>query len=227
MSSLPLPVTEKVYDDSYQYDSFVLRTLPFAHGVAVEIICRRGQGGPWVPFLMVAPSAVLKLNGHSGSGLYSLLHYRTDSAVRIGRYTGTVLAKFADSESRSAGEAMARFAQQGRRHLLLLRVHDGEDTALVDGVAGTLPKICMVNDARAMRSPDNHAPMRNNTRFGKDGRGYLFKMPGRAIPAADLNATSLNALWRSELLVSYSSYFWRTQNRVGQKDLPIDLTRAV
>ena len=55
---------------------------------------------------------------------------------------------------------------------------------------------------------------------------HLYKMPGRAIPAADLTATTLTELWRSELLVSYSSFFWNMQKRVGQEDLPVDLTRA-
>ena len=219
------PITERVYDDSLQYDTFTLHTLPFAR--VVEIICRRRQGGQWVPFLMVAPSAVLKSNGHSGSGLFSLLHYPADSEARIGRYTGTVVTRFADPESRSAKEAMARYAQEDRQHLLLMRVHDGEDMALVDGVGGSLPKLSMVNDARGLYSPDNpHTPMRNNTRFGKDGKGYLYKMPGRTIPAADLTATTLTELWRSELLVSYSSFFWNMQKRVGQEDLPVDLTRA-
>ena len=126
---------------------------------------------------------------------------------------------------------MARYAQEDRRHLLLMRVRDGEDMALVDGMGGSLPKLSMVNDARGMYSPDSsHTPMcdtmRNNTRFGKDGKGYLYKMPGRAIPAADLTATTLTALWRSELLVSYSSFLWNMQKRVGQEDLPVDLTRA-
>ena len=205
---------------------YTLHTLPFAQGLAVEIINRR-KGGKWIPFLMVAPSAVLQSNGHSGSGLFSLISYAADSEARIGRYTGTVVTRFADSESRSAKEAMARYAQEDRQHLLLMRVHDGEDMALVDGVACSLPKISMVNDARGMYSPDNpHTPLRNNTRFGKDGKGYLYKMPGRAIPAADLTATSISELWRSELLVSYSSFFWNTQKRIGKQDLPIDLTRV-
>ena len=207
---------------------YTLHTLPFAQGLAVEIINRRDQkGGKWIPVLMVAPSAVLQSNGHSGSGLFSLISYAADSEARIGRYTGTVVTRFADSESRSAKEAMARYAQEDRQHLLLMRVHDGEDMALVDGVAGSLPKISMANDARGMYSPDNpHTPLRNNTRFGKDGKGYLYKMPGRAIPAADLTATSLSELWRSELLVSYSSFFWNTQKRIGKQDLPVDLTRV-
>lgn len=220
-------IPERVYDDTFQYDVYTMRALPFARGVPVEIILRRVQGGKWVPFLMVAPSAVLQSNGHSGSGLFSLISYAADSETRIGRYTGSVVARFADPESRSAKEAMARYAQEDRQHLLLMRVNDGEDMALVDGVGGSLPKISMVNDARGLHSPDNpHTPMRNNTRFGKDGRGFLYKMPGRAIPAADLAATSLTELWRSELLVSYSSFFWNMQKRLGQKDLPIDLTRT-
>ena len=220
---------ERVYDDTYfQYDTYTVTTLPFAQGSPVEIINRRRQGGKWEPFLMVAPSAVLLGNGHNGLGLYSLINYPTNSVARIGRYTGCVLERFAESEGTAAHLNMGRYAQEGRRHLLLMIVNDGEDVALVDGIGGSLPKIFMANDARGMRSPDNsHNPMRNNTRFGRDGRGHLYKMGGRAIPAANLAATTLKELWRSELLVSYSSFFWNLQNRVGREELPIDLTRTV
>ena len=83
----PSLIPERVYDDSFQYDMFTIYTLPFAQGLAVEIINRRVQGGNWVPFLMVAPSAVLQSNGHSGSGLFSLISYAADSEARIGAST--------------------------------------------------------------------------------------------------------------------------------------------
>ena len=65
---------------------------------------------------------------------------------------------------------------------------------------------------------------RSANRSSRDGPAA--RLARRAIPAADLTATTLTALWRSELLVSYSSFFWNMQKRVGQEDLPVDLTRA-
>ena len=216
---------ERVFDDTHQYDVYKLTTLRFAP--SVEIINRRKQGGSWEPFLMVAPSAVLSANGLVGDGLYSLLQYSSDSEARIGRYSGMVIARFAEPEGRCAQEEMARFAQEGRRHMLLMRVDDGQDAALVDGSGVFLPKISMANDARGMHRPDIPSTcLRNNARFGRDGKGYLFKMRGRAIPAANVAASSLSELWRSEILVSYSSFYWNLQERVGSEELPLDLTRA-
>ena len=62
--------------------------------------------------------------------------------------------------------------------------------------------------------------------YGHFLKGYLFKMRGRAIPAANVAASSLSELWRSEILVSYSSFYWNLQERVGSEELPLDLTRA-
>ena len=53
--------------------------------------------------------------------------------------------------------------------MLLMRVDDGQDAALVDGSGVFLPKISMANDARGMHNPDNPSTcLRNNARFGRD-----------------------------------------------------------
>lgn len=66
------------------------------HDSTVEYIYRKGEdtNGKWIPWFVLAPSAVLRRTGTAGLGLYVAKHTVRDTV--LGRYTG---------ESSPAGEA--------------------------------------------------------------------------------------------------------------------------
>ena len=219
----PQPQPELVVDNTQQYQSHRWLDAPFASdGAHVEVIDRLEQG-VWRPFLMVAPSVLLKANGIDGLGLYSLRHYSAASTTKIGQYTGEVLKTFSrDTPDDEVGAKQALFAQKGKRHLAMIRLTPGGGWSIVDGLNGGLPRLSMINDGRNMVRPGGEAGrVANNVTFGGDGRGGIFKMKKIAIPAADLNANALD--WRSELRLSYSKEYWGTQDAVGTSDFPQDV----
>ena len=182
----------------------------------VRIVYRR-VGGQWIPWVMEAQSAGLKSIGVNEYGLYTLRTLQgpkqtqlgTAPGSTIGRYGGRMLGVFDDIGSDAARSQIEAWAREGRDSLLAMRVRLGEGMSIVDGHDGPPPLIYRINDARGI------AARSNNVRFTETG----VAVATRRVPAADLNAPTLDAIAESELFVNYergAAGFWKIHRTLGQ-----------
>ena len=163
---------------------------------------------PWVPWVLVAPSALLAQVGARGNGLYALRPLKRDD--RIGRYTGkvvwsgprpfnlardheSVLPSFDSRDGRLFGESVlaARLPKNppGQRHVLL------------DGSIQSQPPLQNINDVRGTR-------LRPNVHFTPSA---WCKVTAARIPRFNFDL-SLAENVSSELRTEYGDDYW---NLVG------------
>ena len=173
-------------------------------------IVYRHVGTRWVPWVLEAQSAGLRSVGVVGYGLYTLrplqgpreTRFGTAPGTHVGRYGGRVLGVFDDIGEAKSRAQIEAWAREGRDSLLAMRVRPGEGISVVDGANGPPPLMHRINDSRGI------AGRQNNVRFTQEGAVKAT----RRVPAANLNAATLDGIAASELFVNYergATGFWR------------------
>ena len=85
---------------------------PVCHrGARLRYVYRRPPNGVWAPWLVVAPSALLRRRGLEGLGLYAARGFRCGSYV--GKYAGRRVGWWATRAAAYAAPQVARLARRG------------------------------------------------------------------------------------------------------------------
>ena len=184
----------------------------------MTIVYVRDAALGWLPYLLVAESALLRRASaaSSGLGVYALRRFRgprepdSNNGEVIGHYGGTVLAS-APSQQDANRQAQS-FVRQGRQYLLTMRVQGHLGWHVVDGEQqSVLPLLHRVNDPRGTPL----APRCTVSEYG------LFRA-ARDIPPLDWTRP-LSEQVASELSFEYGDQYWQTHDMLGTVDLPLDV----
>ena len=217
---LPPPPPTHVSERGGPWDSVALdpvfhpalnTTLP------MTIVYIRHQTLGWLPYLLIAESALLSRAGAPrGLGVYALKRFRgpreqdSNNGEAIGYYGGAVLASAASRQE--ANRQAQTFVRQGRQYLLTMRVQGHTGWHVVDGEQQeVLPLLHRVNDARGTPL----TPRCTASEFG------LFRA-ARDIPPLDWTRP-LSEQAASELSFEYGDEYWETHDMLGTADLPLDV----
>ena len=183
----------------------------------MTIVYIRDAALGWLPYLLIAESALLSRAGASrGLGVYALKRFRgprepdSKNGEVIGHYGGAVLAS-APSQQEANRQAQT-FVRQGRQYLLTMRVQGHLGWHVVDGEQqSVLPLLHRVNDPRGTPL----APRCIVSEFG------LFRA-ARDIPPLDWTRP-LSEQVASELSFEYGDEYWQTHDILGTANLPLDM----
>jgi hypothetical protein len=183
----------------------------------MTIVYIRDAALGWLPYLLVAESALLRRAGASrGLGVYALKRLRgpSESGANngdvIGHYGGAVLASAPSRQE--ANQQAQTFVRQGRQFLFTMRVQGHTGWHVVDGEQqSVLPLLHRVNDPRDTPL----APRCNVSEYG------LFRAV-RDIPPLDWTRP-LSEQAVSELSFAYGDEYWQTHDMLGTADLPLDV----
>ena len=173
----------------------------YDHGPTLRYVYRRAPGERcFAPWLVVAPSALLRSIGACGEGLYAArgLH----EGQLIGIYDGRVVGHYESRDAALAAPETRRLARSGADKLVTVRAHGG-GVDLLDGAYGTYIPLC--NDPHRTRRTPNCVLTPG---------GYLKAL--RRIPGFDLERPLDDQKNRhAELLISYGADFWFLFDRLG------------
>ena len=176
----------------------------------------------WLPYLLVAESALLRRAGaSSGLGVYALKRFRgpreagANDGDHIGYYGGAVEASA--PTQLEANERAQTLVRQASQYLVTMRVRGHAGWQVVDGEQlPVLPLLHRVNDPRG--TP--FAPRCTLSDFG------LFRAARDIAPLDWTRPLSEQAA--SELSIDYGKSYWETHDKLGSAALPLDVgTSAV
>jgi hypothetical protein len=174
------------------------------NGDTIKYIYRRPPGARhWQPWVVIAPSAIMRRVGVRGLGLYAARSYKRDDY--IGMYDGQVVGEYATrAEALSSAEAR-HLLRRGHDKLITLRRTDGPGVQLVDGERCSAPFVALVNDPRGTALEAS---------CGLTDAGWLRVIQAR-VPAFDVNKTiEQNAA--SELRIEYGAPYWDLHELLGK-----------
>lgn len=176
-------------------------------GERVTYVFRRAPGAArFEPWVVVAPSAILRRLGRDGLGLYAGRTFRRDQYV--GRYpTHDVVGHYPSRQAALAAPETRRRVRRGRDKLIALRAPQG-GVLLVDGegAGSPSPHIERCNDPRGLPALTPNADLTD--------AGWLRVLHAR-VPPFDLGKT-IDANIASELRIDYGGQeYWDMMERLG------------
>ena len=155
----------------------------------------------WVPWTVVAPSAILNRNGIRANGLYAARSF-TNGRV-VGHYPRTQTWQFDSRQDQNLIDFARQLVLSGSDKLITVRNYPS-GVLLVDGSGGGNAEVQMVNDPKGTRL---HA----NATIGPTG---IMKVVASSVPAFCLDK-SLDENIRSELRIDYGEDFWQLIDAAG------------
>ena len=173
-------------------------------GSTIRYIYKRGPGqARFVPWLVVAPSAILRRLGVEGLGLYAARRYKRDDY--IGRFDGHIVGWFRTRQDAIEAPETRRLLRRGRDKLVTVRAPHGAGVRLLDGHGYGPPSIHLCNDPRGSALQPN---------ADLTDAGWLRVIQTR-VPAFDMGK-SIDANVQSELRFSYGEHYWDLHDLLGR-----------
>ena len=150
----------------------------------------------FVPWVVAAPSALLKRLGVGGTGLYAARGFKREDL--IGQYPhDTVVGHYPTREAALGAPETQRLVEQGHDKLACVRVQ-GPGFLLLDGANGGPPFVQLCNDPLGTHLQPN-AQLTD--------AGYLRVTQTRVRPFD--TSKSLEENIHSELRISYGTAYWK------------------
>ena len=157
-------------------------------------IYRRTAGeSVWQPWVIVAPSALLKNLGYDGLGLYAARPFKKDDIV--GRYGGRIVEAF-DEDYEHDPAVIEALLSQNHDKLLLRKGLNGR-MEIVDGSTDGPPYLMRCNDPKGSRLKPN----------GVFTEGGYMRISQHRVPSFN-TAKSIMDNIDSELRVEYGDDYW-------------------
>lgn len=166
----------------------------------VKCVFCRSRRGEWVPWVIVAQSALLDSIDKPGLGLYAARVFNKDDY--IGRYDGEIIGTYKTRMEALNSSVCIRRVRRGHDKLIT-RQKKGM-VELVDGVTAGPPYLHRMNDPRGTM-------LKPNIQLTPGGFAQVTQT---RIPAFDLSK-DLKGNRKSELRLSYGDEYWEIIELLG------------
>ena len=175
------------------------------HGSTVTYVYRRAQGQErFQPWLVVAPSAILRRLGVDGLGLYAARGFKRDD--HVGQYQGRVVGRYRTRQDALEAAETRRLLRRGHDKLVTVRAPRGAaGVHLLDGEGYGPPYVHLCNDPRNTALEPN---------ADLTDAGWL-RITHARVPPFDLGRT-LDQNIHSELRFDYGEHYWDLHDLLGR-----------
>ena len=192
-----LPAKNETWDE-------IAVNIPGSMSPVLLVYRREPRPARWVPWVVVAPSAIMRRNDLQGLGLYAARRFKDGEC--IGHYDGWVAGTFDSTVAALKSDTCTKLARSGKDKLITRRVAKERGVQLIDGDSGGPPYLQRMCDPRGTMLGVN-AEIND---FGK-----VSVCRSRGIPAFNFERTVEDNI-DSEIRIDYGSPYWFLIDRLGK-----------
>ena len=170
---------------------------------SIRYIYRKGPDSTrFEPWVVIAPSAIMKGLKRHGMGLYAGKSFKQGDY--IGKYHGEVVGEYSSRKEAITAPEARDLLMHGHDKIICVRANGKPGFQLLDGEEGSAPHIEFCNDPKGTRLKVNASIT--------DG-GWLRVLKGR-VPAFRLDRTIEENI-NSEFRIDYGQEYWDLQEVLG------------